>query len=189
MSRAHQDVTGLLQQWAGGDEAALDRLLPLVEHELRRIARGQLARERAGHTLQPTAVVNEAFLRLVDQRSVTYQSRAQFFGLAATVMRHVLIDHARARARHKRGGGQAPLSLDAAPGIPAGQSAQLLDLDHALRKLATTDARKARVVELRFFAGLDVAETAAALGLSENTVIRDWAFAKAWLRRELESSS
>jgi RNA polymerase sigma factor (TIGR02999 family) len=185
MSRTGQDVTGLLQAWSAGDNAALDSLLPLVERELRRIARAQLARERAGHTLQPTALVNETFLRLVDQRRATYEGRAQFFALAAKVMRHTLIDYARARARRKRGGGQTPAALDLLPGIPVELSARLLDLDRALNKLAGTDERKARVVELRFFGGLDVAQTAASLRVSENTVIRDWAFAKAWLRREL----
>jgi RNA polymerase sigma factor (TIGR02999 family) len=181
------EVTALLKAWSAGDRAALERLLPLIERELRRIARAQLARERSGHTLQPTALVNEAFLRLVEQRQVSFEGRGRFFALAATVMRHVLVDHARARGRDKRGGGRAPVSLDGLPDIPAGQTVELLDLDRALSKLAALDERKARVVELRFFGGLEVPQTAAALGVSENTVIRDWAFAKAWLRRELEA--
>jgi RNA polymerase sigma factor (TIGR02999 family) len=180
-----QDVTELLLSWSGGDRDAPAKLMPLVYDELRRLARDHLRRERPGHTLQPTALVNEVYLRLVDQRRVSWQTRAQFFGLAAQLMRHVLVDHARARAAAKRGGPVHKLSLDEACMAPGEVAAELVALDDALVRLAAVDERKSRVVEMRFFGGLSVEETAEALGVSDKTVMRDWRVAKVWLHREL----
>jgi RNA polymerase sigma factor (TIGR02999 family) len=179
------EVTALLLSWSDGDRDALARLMPLVYDELRRLALDHLRRERPDHTLQPTALVNEVYLRLVDQRRVSWQTRAQFFGLAAQLMRHVLVDHARTRAAAKRGGGLSKLSLDEARIAPEQVAAELVALDEALVRLAAVDERKSRVVEMRFFAGLSVEETAEALGVSDKTVMRDWRIAKAWLHREL----
>jgi len=179
------EVTALLLSWSDGDRDALARLMPLVYDELRRLALDHLRRERPDHTLQPTALVNEVYLRLVDQRRVSWQTRAQFFGLAAQLMRHVLVDHARARASAKRGGGVSKLSLDEARIAPEEVAAELVALDEALVRLAAVDERKSRVVEMRFFAGLSVEETAEALGVSDKTVMRDWRIAKVWLHREL----
>jgi RNA polymerase sigma-70 factor, ECF subfamily len=181
-------VTGLLHAWRAGDEAALERLTPLVYQELRRIARRSLRREREGHSLQATALVHEAYMRLVDARHVDWHDRVHFFSMAARLMRRVLVDHARARHRRKRGGGAAPLPLTDARVGSLGKGEDLLALDDALRALATLDLRKSRVVELRFFGGLSVAETAAALSVSADTVMRDWKLARAWLRRELGAS-
>ena len=180
-----RDVTALLLRWSDGDEDAPARLMPLVYDELRRLARDYLRRERPDHTLQPTALVNEAYLRIVDHQHVSLQSRAQFFGLAAQLMRHILVDHARARAAEKRGGPDRKLSLDEAWMVPAGRAAELIALDEALKGLAALDERKSRVVEMRYFGGLSVEETAAALGVSAKTVMRDWRIAKLWLHREL----
>lgn len=179
------EVTALLLSWSGGDRDALARLMPLVYDELRRLALDHLRRERPDHTLQPTALVNEVYLRLVDQRRVSWETRAQFFGLAAQLMRHVLVDHARGRAAAKRGGGVSKLSLDEARIAPEEVAAELVALDEALVRLAAVDERKSRVVEMRFFAGLSVEETAEALGVSDKTVMRDWRIAKLWLHREL----
>jgi RNA polymerase sigma factor (TIGR02999 family) len=178
-------VTELLKAWGGGDEAALNELVPLVESELRRLARGYMARERAGHTLQTTALVNEAYLRLVDAQAVRWNDRAHFFGIAARLMRRVLVDHARQRAFQKRGGGMQAVSLDDAIFVSRAPDVELFDLDRALGALAAVDDRKARVVEMRYFGGMTVEETAAALAVSTETVKRDWRLAKLWLLDEL----
>ncbi len=181
-------VTGLLRAWSDGDETALERLLPLVEAELRRLARAYMARERRGHTLQPTALVNEAFLRLTDARHVRWQDRAHFLGIAARLMRRVLVDHARSRGYQKRGGGAARVTFTEALAVapePA-LDLDLVALDRALEGLALADARKARVIELRFFGGLSVEETAEVLHLSTDTIKRDWRLAKLWLLHALE---
>jgi RNA polymerase sigma-70 factor (ECF subfamily) len=179
------DVTLLLQAWSGGDKEALDRLTPLVYRELRRIANRMMTAERPNHTLQATALVNEAYVRLVDAQQVNWQDRAHFFALCARAMREILIDHARARASAKRGGDQVFIELD--EGLAAGPSpeANLLELDAALNRLAALDPRKSRVVELRFFGGLSLEETAEALKVSTKTVQRDWDLARGWLYREL----
>ena len=179
-------VTELLLAWSDGDEAALDRLMPLVEAELRRLARGYMGRERPGHTLQATALVNEAFLRLTEARRVRWQDRAHFLGISARLMRRVLVDHARARGYQKRGGGAQRVTLD--EGLVASPDAGLdvLALDRALEALARIDDRKSRTIELRFFGGLSVDETAAVLRVSPDTVKRDWRLAKLWLMRELD---
>ena len=182
------DVTRLLADWADGDEAALDRLMPLVYHELRRIADRALGRERRGHTLQATALVHEAYLRLVQQHSAQFQNRVHFFAVASHVVRRILVDHARRRARHKRGGGEAPLALDMDVADDA-SSVDALVLDDALGRLAALDPQQARIVEMRFFGGLTVEETADVLRVSPSTVKRDWSMARAWLRRELLGSS
>jgi RNA polymerase sigma-70 factor (ECF subfamily) len=178
------DVTQILQEWnASGDASA--RLMPLVYDELRRLAQNYLRRERPDHTLQPTALVHEAYLRLADQSRVEWQNRAHFFGVAAEMMRRILVDHARMHASEKRGGRGRRLSLDEASFLPEERAADLLALDEALKQLAITDARKSRVVELRFFGGLSVKETAEVLGVHTATVERDWVVAKAWLYREV----
>jgi RNA polymerase sigma-70 factor, ECF subfamily len=183
---ASAQVTELLQAWGAGDEAALHQLVPLVESELRRLAGAYMARERTGHTLQPTALVNEAFLRLVDARDIRWQGRAHFFGIAARLMRRVLVDHARARGFQKRGGGAQAVPLESAVLVSRAPDIALLDLDRALDELAEIDDRKARVVEMRFFGGMTVEETADALSLSVDTVKRDWRLAKLWLLDALE---
>lgn len=182
---SHQEITRLLADWSGGDESALDKLIPLVHAELRRIASRQMGRERAGHTLQPTALVNEAYVRLAGNSDLRLQSRAHFFAVCAQVMRHVLIDHARAREREKRGGGALRVSLDDAS-AGEGQDADLVALDEALGALEEVDPQKARVVELRYFGGLSIEETAEVLGVSPTTVKREWRRARAFLRREME---
>ena len=178
-------VTDLLHAWGAGDEAALHQLVPLVESELRRLAGDYMARERTGHTLQPTALVNEAYLRLVDAHDIRWQGRAHFFGIAARLMRRVLVDHARARGFQKRGGGAHPVPLDAAVLVSRSPDITLLDLDQALEGLGKIDERKARVVEMRFFGGMTVEETADALSVSSDTVKRDWRLAKLWLLNAL----
>lgn len=186
MSTSDQSVTQLLVEWSHGDQDALERLTPLVYGELRRLARRHLSRERSDHTLQSTALVHEAYLRLVDQRSVQWQNRAHFFGVAAQLIRRILIDHARARQAGKRGAGACLLSLDEALDSPAaGRSLDVVALDDALQQLAKIDSRQSRIVELRFFAGLTVEETAEVLNISTPTVNREWNTAKAWLFREL----
>jgi RNA polymerase sigma factor (TIGR02999 family) len=181
------EVTRLLVEWREGRAGALERLLPLVYEELRRLAASQLRRERPDHTLQPTALINELFLLLVRQRDTGWENRAHFFALAATLMRRILVDHARAHQADKRGGGAATVAIDddAALDGSADRAVDLLAIDEALGRLATLDARQARMVELRFFAGLTVEETALVLGLSPRSVKREWRMAKAWLRREL----
>jgi len=178
------EVTQILQEWNSGDDARA-RLMPLVYDELRRLAQSYLRRERPDHTLQPTALVHEAYLRLVDQSRVEWRNRVHFYGVAAQMMRRILIDHARAHASEKRSGGARRLSLDEAAVLPEERAADLVALDDALKLLADKDERKSRVVELRFFGGLSVEETAEALGLHTATVERDWRFAKMWLHREL----
>jgi len=179
------DVTGLLLAWSRGDEAALEALIPIVHLELRRLARRQMRGERDGHTLQTTALVNELYLRLVDVSRVRWQDRAHFFAMAARLMRRVLVDHARARRYQKRGGNAVRVPLTETEPIAGDRRADLVALDDALTALASFDERKGRVVELRFFGGLNVAETAEALGVSVETVARDWRLAKAWLHKEL----
>ena len=182
---ASAQVTELLHAWGAGDETALHQLVPLVESELRRLAGAYMARERPGHTLQPTALVNEAFLRLVDAQGVRWHGRAHFFGIAARLMRRVLVDHARARGFQKRGGGAQAVPLETTILVSRAPDIALLDLDHALDALAEIDERKARVVEMRFFGGMTVEETAGALSVSIDTVKRDWRLAKLWLLRTL----
>jgi RNA polymerase sigma factor (TIGR02999 family) len=186
VSTSAQSVTQLLVEWSHGDHDALEKLTPLVYSELRRLARRHLSRERSDHTLQSTALVHEAYLRLVDQRSVQWQNRAHFFGVAAQLIRRILIDHARAKQAEKRGAGACLLSLDEALDSPAGgRSLDVVALDDALEQLAKIDPRQSRIVELRFFAGLTVEETAEVLSISTPTVNREWNAAKAWLFREL----
>jgi RNA polymerase sigma-70 factor, ECF subfamily len=179
------EITQLLVAWNNGDAAALERLTPLVQAELHRLAKHYMAGERQGHLLQTTALVNEAFMRLIDWRNVEWQNRSHFFGLAAQIMRRVLVDFARARRREKRGGDALMVSLSEAAHIAHEQSADLVALDDALQALEKLDPRQARVVELRFFAGLSMEETAEALKVSLSTVRRDWSLAEAWLYREL----
>lgn len=179
------ELTELLAAWSGGETAALERLLPIVYAELRAQARRQLLRERRNHTLQPTALVHEAFLRLQGQRRARWENRRQFFAVAAQTMRRVLVDHARSRAAAKRGSGQTLIALDDAPEPSQQPNVDVLALDQALDGLAALDARQARVVELRYFGGLSAEETALALEVSLATVNRDWALARAWLFRAL----
>jgi RNA polymerase sigma factor (TIGR02999 family) len=182
-----QDVTRLLKAWSDGDQHALDDLLPVVYAEVRRLARSYLRRERSDHTLQPTALVHEAYLRLVDQRDVRWQNRAHFFGIAAQIMRRILVDHARMRHAGKRGNGLAPVALDDAMQVAAPDAdLDVVALDEALETLAELDPRQARIVELRYFGGLSIEETGEIVNLSPATVKREWAAARAWLRRELE---
>jgi RNA polymerase sigma factor (TIGR02999 family) len=182
------DVTGLLVRWSQGDQEALDGLMPLIYAECRRIAAQQLQHERPDHTLDPTALVHELYLRLVDQRRATWENRAQFFGIAAQLMRRILVDYARARRATKRGGSALLLSLDAAIDTPnESRSEDVLAIDDALQRLTLLDAEQVRIIELRFFAGLTVEETAHVVGRSPRTVKREWRVAKAWLHRELQS--
>ena len=176
----------LLRAWSDGDEAALEELLPLVEAELRRLARIYMAKERRGHTLQTTALVNEAFVRLVDAKGLRWQDRSHFLGISARLMRRVLVDHARARGYQKRGGGAQRVTLTDALAIAPEPLLNVIDLDRALEALAVVDARKAKVVELRFFGGLSVEEASEVLHVSSDTIKRDWRLAKLWLMRELE---
>lgn len=185
MGSPSETPTDLLLAWGNGDRAAFDRLLPLVSHELRRLAGQYLGRERQGHTLQPTALVNEAYLRLVDLNRIQWQDRAHFFAMAARTMRRILVDHARARDNDKRGGGTPKVSLEEAMDVSLESDVHLAELDDALSRLETAHPRKAQVIELRFFTGLTVEETAAALQVSIDTVKRDWRFAKLWLLRDL----
>ena len=184
---AADDVTGLLRAWGQGDEAALERLVPMVHAELHRIAKRCMRGERAGHSLQPTALVNEAYVRLVDVQRVKWQDRAHFLSMAARVMRRVLVDHARARRYLKRGGGAVRVTLVDGLIVSSERGRDLEALDDALTALAKVDERKSRVIELRFFGGASVEETAAVLKVSVDTVMRDWKLAKAWLLRELRS--
>lgn len=185
MNLSQHEITQLLVDWRGGDQTALDKLMPLVYDELHRVARHYLGQERAGHTLQPTALVNEAYLRLIDQQNSDWQDRTHFFAVAARIMRHLLIDYARSRRYAKRGGGALQVSLNEAAAASPEQSFELLALDEALTRLAAIDERKALIVEMRYFSGLNVEETAEALNLSAITVKREWLKAKAWLYREL----
>lgn len=182
---APSTITGLLDDWARGDRNALDRVTPLVYAELRRMAAQQLRREESGHTLQPTALVHEAFMRLCGSEPAAWQNRAHFFAVCAQIMRHVLTDHARAHLREKRGGGAAHVPLDAAETVALDERVDHAALDDALRALERLDPRKGRIVELRYFAGLGIDETAELLGIAPITVRREWTRAKAWLYREL----
>src|ERR1051326_7052694 len=180
------EVTKLLLAWGGGDENALQQLLPVVYAELHGLARRYMARENPGHTLQASALVNEAYLKLVDNRRVQWQNRAQFFGVSAQLMRRILVDSARRRHYLKRGGGALAVTLHEEFAISGRESKDLIAIDDALKALETVDARKAQIVEMRFFAGLTAQETAQALSVSEETVLRDWKLAKAWLFKELK---
>ena len=185
MEASAHEITRLLQAWSEGEQSALERLIPLVYEELHRLAHHYMARERSGHTLQTTALLNEAYLRLVDSAKPSWQSRAHFFAASAQVMRRILVDWARSRQALKRGGEAQPLDLEEALVVADAPGADLVALDDALRALAALDPRKSEVVELRFFGGLSVEETAGVLKVSSETVLRDWKFAKSWLRREL----
>ena len=179
-------ITQLLIDWSKGDQAALERLMPLVYSELRRLASNYLRRERIGHTLQPTALVNEAYLKLVDQRNARWQNRAQFFGIAAQLMRRILVDHARQNHAAKRGGSEKQrLSITSAEGFVKKSEVDLLALNEALDQLSKIDPQQGRIVELKFFGGLSIEETAEVLGIGHATVERDWKMARAWLRRQL----
>jgi RNA polymerase sigma factor (TIGR02999 family) len=188
MEASSADVTVLLIELTKGDKSAASRLIPLVYDELRRLASNYMRREREDHTLQATALVHEAYVKLVQQRSVDWQSRAHFFGIAAQVMRRILIDHARGRLREKRGGGEQAVALDDAFVFSPEKSHELLKLDESLDRLSRIDARQGKIVELRFFAGLTVEEAAEVLGISPKTVKRDWSMAKAWLHGDLKAS-
>ena len=185
MDRGTGDVTRLLQEWSDGEEQALDRLVPRIQRELRKLAASYLRKERPDHTLQPTALVNEAFLKLIDQRAVRWQNRAHFFGIAAQAMRRILVDHARAHAAGKRGDGVRKLPLEEAIVIGGAVDIDLLALDEALTRLAAIDPQQSRVVELRFFGGLTLEETAEVMHISPATVGREWRMAKAWLFAEI----
>ena len=189
MRGSSTQVTELLVRWREGDRAALDSLLPLVYDELRRIARHYLQGERPGHTLQSTALVNEAYVRLVAQDFPQWQNRAHFFAVAAQIMRQILVDHARSHRASKRGGDVYKVALDEAMEQPQTADVDIIALDDALKSLAEMDPQQSRVVELRFFAGLSIEDTAEALGISSSTVKRDWVTARAWLYRELDRSA
>ncbi|MBZ5556414.1 MAG: sigma-70 family RNA polymerase sigma factor [Acidobacteriia bacterium] len=181
-----RDVTRLLEDWSQGNRGALDDLMPLVHAELHRLARGYLARERRGHTLQPTALINEAYLKLVGERNMQWQGRAHFIAVAAQLMRFILVDHARRKGGQKRGGSAVRVTFDEGLEVAANaRSAELLELDDALNRLAAQDPRKGSIAELRYFGGLSVEETAEALQVSVATVMRDWRLTRAWLQREL----
>jgi RNA polymerase sigma factor (TIGR02999 family) len=184
---AQTGITQLLADASNGDQAALDALLPVVYKELRKLADHYLQQERPDHTLQATALVHEAYLRLVDQTNISWQNRAHFFSVAAQVMRHILVDHARAHKAEKRGGGEQEISLDAAISFFAERDVNLVALDEALNELTKLDAQQGRIVELRFFGGLTIEETAEVLKITPGTVRYDWRMAKAWLHRALSS--
>ena len=188
MGTPRDDVTQLLVSWTNGDKAAFDQLVPIVYAELRRIARRSMARQNPGHTLQTSALVNECYLRLIDQRSIDWQNRAHFFAVAARAMRHILVDHARRYQYAKRGGGALKVALSEAGPLAEQRAAELVALDDALTALAALDERKARVVELRFFSGLSIEETAEALGVAPTTVTREWRAAKMWLHDALAAN-
>jgi len=185
MSSSSKEITELLVAWGNGNRAALDKLTPLVYDELHRLAHQYMRKERPGHTLQTSALLNEAFVRLVDQRDVQWRNRAHFFGIAAQMMRRILVDYARSRQYAKRGGGGQRVSLDDAMVVSEARAAEVVSLDDALTALADVDQRKSQIVELRFFGGLSIDETAEVLGVSPGTVMRDWTLAKAWLLREI----
>jgi RNA polymerase sigma factor (TIGR02999 family) len=182
---AQNEVSKLLVRWRNGDKSALDKLAPLVHEELRQLARHYLRGERIGHTLQPTALVNEAYMRFVNLREIEWQNKAHFFAIAATIMRRILVDHARGRNYAKRGGAQQRVSLSKADRFANQPDIDLVALDDALITLETMSPQQSRIVELRFFGGLTIEETAEVLGISHATVERDWAVARAWLRREV----
>jgi len=184
-----QEVTQLLLDWSQGDQAALDKLIPLVYQELRMLAQRHMRRENPGHTLQTTALVHEAYVRLIDQKNVRWQNRAHFFAVAARLMRRILLDRARGRICSKRGGGARQMSLDEAADFSLDRAAEMIALDDALESLAAIDPRKSQVVEMRFFGGLSVDETAETLQVSPETVLRDWRLAKVWLLREMSGET
>ncbi len=183
---SHSEITSLLVAWCSGDQTALEKLLPLVESELHAIASRYMSHESPGHTLQTTALLNEAYIRLIGQKNVRWQNRAHFFGIAAQIMRRILLNYARDQHRIKRGGRAIQVSLSEVCMMPTEEASDLIALDDALKQLAVIDERKGRVVELRYFGGLSVEETAEVLGVSAITVIRDWNIAKAWLAREIK---
>ena len=185
---ASHQITMLLKDWSGGDSTALDRLIPLVYDELHRLAHQHMRRERAGHLLQTSALLNEAYLRLVNQPDLSIENRTHFFGVAARLMRQILVDEARKRDSAKRGGGGIQVSLTEATNVPQEQAANVLALDDALKTLETIDGRQSEIVELRFFGGLSIEETSEVLKVSAGTVMRDWTFARAWLRNEMNRS-
>lgn len=185
---APHEITNLLRDWSGGDSTALDRLIPLVYEELHRLAHQHMRRERAGHLLQTSALINEAYLRLVDQPELILESRAHFFGIAARLMRQILVDEARKRNSAKRGGDAVQVSLTEAMNVVQEQVANVIALDDALKTLESIDGRQSEIVELRFFGGLSIEETAEVLSVSPGTVMRDWTFARAWLRNEMSRS-
>jgi RNA polymerase sigma-70 factor (ECF subfamily) len=187
MTSSPKSVTQLLIEWREGDETALDQLIPLVYEEMRRLARYYMRRERPGHTLQTTALINEAYIRLVDHKGMRWQNRAHFYGVAAQAMRRILVNHARSRHYEKRGGGAPMVELDEAATVARERAAEMVALDEALNQLAAVDPRQSKVVELRYFGGMSVEETAEVLGVSSVTVMRDWRAAKAWLLREITS--
>ena len=189
MTLSQNQVTQLLLDWGNGDKAALDKLVPVVYQELRRLAAYYMRRERPGHTLQTSALVNEAYMRLVDYSQMRWQSRAHFFAVAAQAMRRILVEHARKRHFAKRGGGAAKVSFDEAAIVSQGQAADLVALDDALTSLEAMDERKARIVELRYIGGLNIEETAEVLSISPATVQREWRAAKAWLYREIKEGA
>lgn len=189
MRQDQAETTGVFLNYCGGDKDALNRLLPVLYEELRVLARSRLRQERPDHTLQTTALIHEAYVRLIDQRQVTWQSRSHFLGIAAQAMRRILVDHARARRAAKRGGGAVLSPLELAIEVPAPDGTDHAELDDALLALEKLDVQQARVVELRFFGGLTVAETAEVIGVSATTVKRDWAVAKAWLYRQMTGKS
>jgi len=182
------EITRMLIQWSNGEREALDKLIPMVYAELRKIAGRVLQRERRDHTLQPTALVHEAYFRLIDQRSVNWRNRAQFFAIAAQAMRRIIVDHARRHNALKRGGENLKVELEAAMLLPGARDVDVVRLDDALTALAEFDPQQGRIVELRFFGGLSIEETAEVIGISPATVKRDWSMAKAWLHRELENA-
>ncbi|HEX3227768.1 MAG TPA: sigma-70 family RNA polymerase sigma factor [Pyrinomonadaceae bacterium] len=184
-----QQITELLIDWNNGSPEAMEKLMPMVESELRRIAANYMRRERPGHTLQTSALVNEAYLKLVDQRQVRWQNRSHFFALASQLMRRILLDHARSQRRAKRGGDAIPLNLDDVAVLAPEKSAELVALDDALTRLAEFDPRKAKIVEMRFFGGLTVDEVAEALGIAPITVMLHWRLARAWLQREMRGEA
>ena len=184
-SRPRSNLTLLLKQYAEGEPGAMEKIAPEVYAELRKVAKNYMRRERPSHTLQPTALVNEAFLKIFNGKEVQWESRAHFFAVAAQIMRHILMDHAKGKKRVKRGGGAVRVTFDEKIHFSEKAGTDLLALDGALKNLAEIDARRARIVELRYFGGLSVEETAAVLGMSPTTVKRDWALARAWLHREL----
>lgn len=188
-ANSRSDVTELLVAWSNGNQAARDQLMSAVYDELHRLARRYMRRESPGHTLQTSALLNEAFLRLVDQKNVQWQNRAHFFGIAAQMMRRILVDYARSRNYEKRGGGARPLSLDDSLIVSDARNEEVVNVHEALERLTQFDSRKGQIVELRFFGGLSIEETAEVLGVSPGTVMRDWTLAKAWLRREMSPDS
>ena len=185
VQKPSENITELLASYGRGNKESLDQLMPIVYDELRRRAARYLRGEQAGHTLQTTALIHEAYVRLVDQRNMQWQNRAHFFGIAAQMMRRILVDHARSKKRVKRGGSEIRVSLDDVIVAAKGQDLDIVALDEALDRLAQLDEQQSRVVELRFFSGLSVEETAEVMGISKSTVKRDWSMAKAWLHREL----